>query len=801
MPSISCALCHYPLSSTSSSECVDLSFCCMGCQTVYRILEAQGALGSDLARHPLYQQAQQAGLLSRPYVPPRKEEEEMVPSEDFYPLHLILQHLWCPSCAQIIPLLLMREKGIKTCTVDYSNDLAFICYTPRFISKEKILSLLHELGYAPQLLCHSHSPPSQDDLMKRFIVALFFFLNVMMFAYPIYATLNTPGDGRPYAYLFAWLSLAGTLPVIGYSAQPIWHHCVNSLKAGVIGMEALVALGSGAAMSVSLYELLKGSSLVYFDSLTALIAFVLLGKLLEAKAKSSFQATVSRLSLALPRRGRKEEKEGMTHFVPITEFVCGDRLVVESGERIVLDGIIEKGTGSCDESLMTGEAAPVAKQPGDQVIGGTILLQGALTIKVARPLNGSTLHHLIEMVGSEIQKQVPYPRLIDRISRLFIPCVIAIGLFTAFICLWREIADPLLSISMTAFHRALSILLIACPCAIGLAIPLSESYLLQALAAIGVIVRNRHALPFLGRETVYLFDKTGTLTEGKFTIHSGLEEMSAEDQAALKGLVLHSRHPIALALNASLTCSPLLFDRIEEITGLGLQGTKGADAYLLGSSSFLNQKGETCSPPAPSSTLLTPVYFARPGKPIRCLLLGDKLRTYSPQLIASLAPIRSILLSGDASSAVSTVATACGISTWHANCSPNEKRERVEQLKKQGEIVAMLGDGVNDAPALAAAHIGIAVASASDFSLQSASLLLTTDHPSTLSTLRQLAHKGRRIAHQNLFWAFFYNGIGIALASVGLLNPFLSACAMVLSSGMIFLNVQRLRFFSSKAEK
>ena len=314
-----CTLCSSPILGryhrTDEEEAV---FCCKGCQVVYQILKVQGALDTYL-ESPVYQQALQSGLISNPHLQPSKSQEN-IPEEDYQKFHLTIENMWCPSCAQVIPLILMREKGVRQCVVEYSTDLAAIEFTPRQISKEKIILLIRKMGYEPHFLQDARQKAVSRSLLLRFIVAAFFSLNVMMFAYPIYATYFDGGDAEGYAVLFAWLSLGGAIPVLTYCAWPIWRRCLTGLKVGVWGMEVLVFMGVAAATALSLYELFRGSPYVYFDSMTVIILFVLLGKIIESRAKFSAKDALVKLTLALPRRGRVRPLNGEEHFVPIKEI-------------------------------------------------------------------------------------------------------------------------------------------------------------------------------------------------------------------------------------------------------------------------------------------------------------------------------------------------------------------------------------------------------------------------------------------------------------------------------------------------
>jgi heavy metal translocating P-type ATPase len=530
--------------------------------------------------------------------------------------------------------------------------------------------------------------------------------------------------------------------------------------------------------------------------MSVIIVFVLLGKIIESKAKFSAKDALLQLTRALPRRGRKYLTDGSTQFVPIKDLSPGDFILALTGEKIVLDGLVQEGEGACSEAVMTGESIPILKQPGSPVLAGSFLQQGRLVIKVTAKSEETALQRMIEMVEREMGYKSQYVRLSDQIVRWFVPLIIALASLTGMCIWWQGITDNQQTILQTAIIRAVSVLLISCPCAIGIAAPLVESRILNALAKWGALVRNRGALAFLGRETVFVCDKTGTLTEGKFTVLKGLESLSFHEKKRLKGLVSQSNHPIAVAINQALLCPAEILDQIEEIVGRGMKGRFEEEVYYLGSIHFLQQAGIKNLPKLTSfceEQLVTMVFFGKNETFLTHLMLGDEVREEAKALIASFKGIKTILISGDHPATVEKVANLCGFQSWQASAHPLQKRDLIEELRQKGEIVAMLGDGVNDAPAITAAHVGMAVISATDISIQVSDLLLTTDRLTVISKCRQLAMKGHRVIKQNLFWAFFYNLIGIGLAMKGQLSPLFSAFAMVISSLIVLFNAQRIR--------
>lgn len=788
-----CTLCHSPVLKSVAREGDDV-FCCVGCQAVYHVLAQRSQL-EGYQQNPLFQQAVRAGLISNPYLLERLRLAEIASvGEPLQKLHLEIADLWCPSCAEVIRLMLLQQRGIRNCVVDYFTDLASVEFSPISQSKDQIFALIQSLGYRPVALDSSEARKVSRDLWLRFAVAAFAALNLMMFAYPIYASYFRE-EGLGYTELFGWLSFAMAVPVILYSAWPLYQRAAASFRVGILGMESLVAIGVSSAFLYSTVELLRGGARVYFDSMSVIVAFVLLGKIIETRAKFSAKDSLMRLSHSLPRRGRKRDADGQEAFIPLKEFRLGDIAVALTGEKIVLDGVIIEGEGAVDESILTGESTPAVKYVGSGITAGTLVLQGRLLYRVTATPDQTMLQQIIDMVEKDLGKRVFSARLTDQIAAWFVPFTLLLSVAAGlYVWLSGGAADGR-SLLETSMLRALSVLLISCPCAIGIAVPLAESHLMHGLAQLGAIVRNRRCLAYLGCETVVVFDKTGTVTSGVFSVVSGLEELSASDRSILKGLTAHSTHPMSCAIAQAIEEPAANYGQVEEIAGRGLRGTWENMEYLLGSVALMTSQGIEAPPqPAASSSgsLLSLLYFAKNGRVVGVLSLGDVIRPEARDVLAQLSPIRCVLLSGDGEMAVEKVARACGFSEWYAGQSPMEKRTFVADLVQAGEVVAMLGDGINDTLALAASHVGISVVSATDVSIQVSDLLLTTDRLTLIPQLHQLARKGRRILKQNLFWAFAYNIVGVGLAMFGVLSPLFAAFAMATSSLMVLLNAQRL---------
>lgn len=779
---MNCQLCSLPIGIKPIRE-GEHHFCCIGCQAVYRLLFSEGVV-ENYAQHPLFEQAVRAGLISNPQlIEEIQKKRQDSPKQEVRRWHIEILDMWCSTCAEVIKWILLKEKGIISCSVDYSVDLAFIEYSPRHLSKEQIVLLIQKLGYRVQTLENPEKRTVSFDLYLRAIVAGFCALNIMMFAYPVYASYFTDEE-IVFSDLFSWLSFGLSLPVLFYSGWPIWRRAWNGLRSKIMGMELLVSMGVWAAFLLSCYELIQGSHQIYFDSMTVIIAFVLVGKIIEARAKFSAKETLYQLNRSLPKRGRKKNEDGSFQFVSLKELQTGDIVSVFTGEKIVIDGVIVEGEGQCDESLVTGEFYPLIKRIGDRVLGGSLLVQGMLTIKMTSASEQSTVHQIVDIVRSGISQKSVVPRLEDCVVKVFIPFVI-------FSSLLAVVWGYFLGNNDEGMIRAISILLIACPCAIGIAVPLVESYLLNSLVSSGAVIRNLDVIKMIGKEHLFVFDKTGTVTYGKFTVLNGIEQLEDTQKAVLKAMTLQSTHPIAGSISRTINEKPVDLCRVEELIGEGIHAEIKGVPYDLGSSAYMQRLGVNV-PDFASSSLVTPVYFVENGEFQSVIQLGDAIREGVKELLQDLKPAKTLLLSGDRSTTVEHVAGLCQFDHWQGECTPLEKKMIIEKHCAEGLVVCFIGDGINDAPALTASSVGISVVSASDISVHVSDILLTTDRLSILKTLRERARCARKLIKQNLFWAFFYNVIGILLAALGVLTPIYAAIAMVLSSLIVILNSERV---------
>lgn len=764
-----CSLCNQPVLE-KGIWLESVQFCCHGCQAVYEILSSKEALHTK-ENHPIFLQAVEYGLISNPTV--NREGKKLSPDRWV----IQIEEMWCPACATFISLMLGRLKGIRSSFVDYMTDLAAIDYDPMKISKEEILKKIRSWGYAPLEITDEKSKGRQFSLVWRLSIAFFCALNVMMFTYPLFSTFFDSSE-EGIVPLLSWVSLGLTLPVVTYSAWPIYRRFYFGLKQGFLGMEALVVLGIAASLAVSIYEMAIGSHRVYFDTVTMLIALLLFGKTVEQKSKMTSKEAQFKLNLMLPRKGRKKIHSGQFEIVPIKEIFAGDLIQAYAGESLVLDGIVVAGDALLDESSMTGESTPILKKVGDPVLSGTMLLSGLLEVKITSGPEESSLKKLIRQVEGELLHKTKNQQKADLIAHWMTPLllIIAFAGFFSFLSLGFSFQEALL--------RAISALLIACPCAIGIASPLAESRLIDAFSANGAIVRNRNLFEKLAKATLFVFDKTGTVTEGKLEVVKGLDSLSEKQKKRLKSLSSCSLHPVSRAIASSIMGETLSVENLQEVLGKGLSGFIEGATVSLGSPKWFQERKMNLQP---LTTLNTLSCYEEGGVLVSQLELKDRLREGALNL-----PVRKILLSGDCEEAVSSLANSLGFLSYTACMNPLEKQQRVHQLRSQGEIVVFVGDGMNDAPSLAAADVGISVLQASDMAFHASDLYLLNGRLDLLEDLVALAKKGEKIQRQNFFWAFFYNALGIPLALAGMLSPLFATFAMTVSSLIVLFNSKRI---------
>jgi len=589
-----------------------------------------------------------------------------------------------------------------------------------------------------------------------------------------------------------WLAAVLATPVQFWAGWRFYRGAWQAIRDGGANMDVLVALGTTAAYAYSLTLVLRNGEAaaghLYFEASAVVITLVLLGKWLEARAKHGTTAAIRALMDLRPAQARVV-RDGRERLLPVGGIRIGDSVLVRPGERVPVDGCVRDGSSAVDESLITGESLPVSKATGDPVIGGTLNGAGFLRIEATAVGADSTLSKIIRLVEAAQAGKAPVQRLVDRISGVFVPTVLALALAT-FIG-WFAVGGGL----ETALVAAVSVLVIACPCALGLATPTAIVAGIGAGARSGILVKDIQTLERAHKVDCVLFDKTGTLTAGRPKVVA-VHPVSGWDAAALIRLAAavqrRSEHPLARAMENHAEVSGLDLpdpESFETRTGQGVLGTVDGRWVLLGNRDLfaaeaidvtalvsLAQDHETSGN--------TSVLIAVDGVAAGLIAIADPIRVEAPEAIASLhrRGLKTALISGDAPAVAAAVARRLGVDRWIAPVRPEEKAAEVARLRADGKVVAMVGDGINDAPALAAADLGIAMAGGTDVAMETAGITLMRADVRLVEAALSLSRQTRRKIRQNLFWAFIFNIVGLPLAAAGLLNPAIAGAAMAFSS-------------------
>jgi Cu+-exporting ATPase len=621
-----------------------------------------------------------------------------------------------------------------------------------------------------------------------------------------------------------WIELALATPVVLWGGWPFFQRFWASLVNRSPNMFTLIGLGTGAAyldsviatifpqMFPASFRDMHGGVPVYFEAAAVITTLVLLGQVLELRARQRTSGAIRALLNLAPLQAHRIAPDGSEKDIPLSEVQRRDRLRVRPGERIPVDGTIVEGASAVDESMVTGEPMPVDKSVGDKVIGGTLNASGSFVMQAERVGSETMLAQIVKLVSEAQRSRAPMQRLADKVAAYFVPAVIATAVL-AFLGWMLFGPEPRFAHALVA---AVSVLIIACPCALGLATPMSIMVAVGRGAQAGVLVRNAQALETLAKVDTLVVDKTGTLTEGKprvarinvFAGSSFTNDLLLTMAASLERL---SEHPLARAIVAAAEERHLPLSTPSEfraISGGGVEGFASGKRVVAGTASFLREQGieipaeQQAADLQQKSSAVTPVYVAVDGRPVGVILLSDEIKSSAPEAIRALRAegIRLVMLTGDRRAVAEMVASELGIAEVEAEVQPQQKAEVVKRLRSQGRIVAMAGDGINDAPALAAADVGIAMGTGTDVAIESAGIVLVKGDLRGIVRARKLSRATIKNIRQNLGFAFLYNTLGIPIAAGvfypifgWLLSPMLASAAMSFSSVSVIANALRLR--------
>lgn len=691
-------------------------------------------------------------------------------------IELDLEGMTCASCATRIERVLSRQPGVSSASVNFASERARVITDPARIPD--LVEAVERAGYLAREHTDDGSIPRSPVRAAAIRAAL-----AGILAMPAVAIGMFAGESRT-STVIAW-TLA--TPVQFIAGWPFLRNAVKQARHLDATMDTLVTVGTLAAYLYSAGAFIAGRDDSYFEISAAVIAFILLGRYLEVGARGRASAAIRAL-LELGAKRATVIRDGVQVEIDVAEMIVGDRFIVRPGEKIATDGIVREGASAVDESMVTGESAPRERGPGDAVIGGTINAEGSLIVEATKIGAETALSQIVRLVEEAQDAKAPVQRLVDRVSRVFVPVVmlIALATFLGWLLTGSSFGDALIP--------AVAVLIVACPCAMGLATPVAIMVGTGRGASLGVLIRGADALQAARRIDAVVLDKTGTLTRGSMSM---IFASSDETLARAAAVEVSSEHPIARAIVASAgDVSPATGFR--STPGRGAVGTVDGVEVAVGSFGFVTDLGHIVPSQIDAvreieqSQGRTVVAVAWSGQVQGLIALSDTLKPGVREVIAAL-PGRVLLVTGDNEQTARAIAAEAGISEVKAEVLPAEKVEVVRALQAEGLRVAMVGDGVNDAAALAAADVGVAIGTGTDVAIESADLTLIGDDLKGLVTALRLAKRTYRTIVQNLGWAFGYNIALIPLAVAGMVEPMLAGFAMALSSVSVVMNALRLR--------
>ncbi|MBK9520282.1 MAG: heavy metal translocating P-type ATPase [Rhodocyclaceae bacterium] len=780
--------------------------CCAGCQAV-----AQAIVDSGLSQYYQHRDAmpdspreavpvmlQELGLFDHPDVQ-RNFVHAVAEDENLREANLLLEGITCAACVWLNEAQIRKQAGVTAVGINYSTRRARVQWDQRQIKLSEILAAVAAIGYRAHpydvARAEALAVAERKTALWRLFVAGFGMMQVMMYAVPVYmADVGSGGDmSAGIEQLMRWASLILTLPVMFYSAAPFFVNAQRDLAQRRVGMDVPVALGIGAAFLASVWATLTSGGAVYFDSVTMFVFFLLSGRYLEMLARQKAARSVEAIARAIPAFAERWRSwpAGMAERVPVADLCVDDVVRIAPGDTIPADGVVIDGSSSTDESLLTGESVPLHKSRADSLVGGSVNIDSPLIMRVERVGEGTRLAAITRLMERAASEKPAVVLMADRIAGRFVLALLILALVSGVFWWWLEPAR--------ALWIFVAVLVVSCPCALSLATPTALTVATGALARHGVLVTRGHAIETLARATHFVFDKTGTLTEGRMRVTeiiavNGNETFARSIAAALER---GSKHPIARALQGGDDPS-IAVDESVNTTGEGVAGVIDGETWRLGRPEYVAGLHGLALPEQIVTRVGagdTPLALGNHRGWQAFFFLTDSMRGDALQMVSSLKALGFAvsILSGDSAAAVARAGQMLGVDDARGNLLPQHKLAAVRALQSEGAVVAMIGDGVNDAPVLAQAQVSIAMGGGADLARSSGDIVLLGQRLMAITDGVFLARRTTRIVRQNLGWSFAYNFLAIPLAVLGWVTPWMAGIGMSASSLLVVLNALRLQ--------
>ena len=732
-------------------------------------------------------------------------------------ISLPVEGMTCASCVARVEKAVSKFEGVSAVNVNLATEKVSLEYDPFVVDLNKLAATVEDIGYKLDLSVLQKEKNFSDEKHDYVDTHLKELKSDLVFAVVLTIPIAIINMGMMWESFFLnnffsveqinKILLLLTTPVLFVSGKRFYKIFWNNLKHFSADMNSLVAIGTGAAYVYSLLLTLfpeifshaNHNSHVYFDTSAVIISLILLGRWLESRAKSKTGSAIKKLIELQPKTAIVKEQNREIER-QIDELKSGDIIVIKPGSKIPADGIITSGSSSVNEAMITGESLPVEKIIGSKVIGGTINTSGYFEFEITTIGKNSVLGQIIKLVEEAQGSKAPIQNLADKVASIFVPVVVIIAIVTFFV--WMFIKPDDISIALMNF---VAVLIIACPCALGLATPTALIVGMGKAAQNGILFKNGESLEELHRADTIVFDKTGTITEGKLSVKNIFVNEISEDEflSTLSSLESKSEHPLAKAITEYVkekNINPILITEFENRPGKGIKGKADKNNLLAGNESFMLENkidlnvviNELKNEAIKNSSL---IFLAIDGTLKGFVSVVDSVKNNSAEVINKIKEMKlePILLSGDNENVTKYISTITGIEMYESGVMPDHISGKVKKLQDVGRKVIMVGDGINDAPALVQSNIGIAIGNGTDVAIESAEVVLISGDLSGVVKSIKLSKRTIAVIKQNLFWAFIYNVIGIPLAMLGLLNPMFAALAMSLSSVSVISNSLRLK--------